>query len=260
MRINATFTEASAAGDFLAMWSVFELIIAARSGRDGGRHWWYTLAGSFMVVNTTSTTGYIALAVAWTIFISNTVVKSLGKGRIALRAVLAALVSLGAVIAAFVFGGHSASLVDAIVVNKLQSGSAVHRLASMRHAIGVFTQSFGLGVGLGSDRAMSAGAYILANLGVIGFVLFPYLLWQLYAIGRSVIHFAPTKSRERIWLEALGWALAVQIVAMLKSGAEITAPTLWIPWAMLAATLRRSWLEFARVSRTSNVGAVPAPA
>ncbi len=79
-RINATFPEASPAGDFLAMWSVFQLVLAARGGRRGGRHWWFALAGSFMVVNTTSTTGYVALAVAWGAFIWKYVIKSSWKG------------------------------------------------------------------------------------------------------------------------------------------------------------------------------------
>ena len=172
-RINATFPEASSAGDFLAMWSVFELVLAARGGRRGGRHWWFALAGSFMVVNTTSTTGYVALAVAWAVFIWKYVIKSILVGRVAVRALVGAALLLAAIAVALIIGGHGASLIDNVLLNKLQSGSAEHRLASIVGSVSVFTQSFGLGVGLGSDRALSAGAYILANLGVIGIVLFP---------------------------------------------------------------------------------------
>ena len=242
-RINATFPEASSAGDFFAMWAVFELIMAERSGRDGARHWWYALAGSFMVVTTTSTTGYLAVGIAWSLFIWKYFVRGLLRGRVAVRALLAAVLSVAAVATAFLLGGHSASLLDTVVLNKMQSGSAVHRLASVYDSIGIFVQSFGLGVGLGSDRAMSSAAYILANLGVIGVVLTCYLLWQLRALGRSSRKTGLGDRRNAIWFEALGWALAVQILAMLELGAEITGPTLWIPWAILLAVVRRSWLQ-----------------
>ena len=137
-RINATFPEASSAGDFFAMWAVFELIMAERSGRDGARHWWYTLAGSFMVVTTTSTTGYLAVGIAWSLFIWKYFVRGLLRGRVAVRALLAAVLSVAAVATAFLLGGHSASLLDTVVLNKMQSGSAVHRLASVYDSIGIF--------------------------------------------------------------------------------------------------------------------------
>ncbi|HTU54497.1 MAG TPA: hypothetical protein VMF62_11045 [Acetobacteraceae bacterium] len=242
-RINATFPEASSAGDFFAMWSVFELILAERSGRDGGKHWWFALAGSFMVVTTTSTTGYLAVAVAWSIFIWKYFVCGLLRGRVAVKALLAAVLSVAGVVAAFLLGGHSASLLDTVVLNKMQSSSAVHRFASVYDSIYIFAQSFGLGVGLGSDRAMSSAAYILANLGAIGVVLSCYLLWQLRAMGREGTKAGLGDGRTAIWFEALGWALAVQVLAMLESGAEITGPTLWIPWGILLAVVRRRSLR-----------------
>ena len=236
------------------MWSVFELVLAARGGRGGARHWWFALAGSFMVVNTTSTTGYVALAVAWAVFIWKYVIRLMLDGRVAVRALVAASLVVGAILVAFVLGGHGASLIDVVVLNKMQSGSAVHRLASVVEGVHVFVQSFGLGVGLGSDRALSAGAYILANLGVVGTVLFSYLLWQLYALGGRLGPGGPDDNRSRVWFEAMGWALVVQLLAMLESGAEITGPALWVPWGILAAIVRRDFL----MSRSPVVREVPA--
>lgn len=250
-RINATFPEASSAGDFLAMWSVFELVLAARGGRAGARHWWFAVAGSFMVVNTTSTTGYVALGMAWAVFIWKYVIRLMLEGRVAVRALVAASLVVGTIVVAFVLGGHGAFLIDAVLLNKMQTGSGVHRLASVVEGVHVFVQSFGLGVGLGSDRALSAGAYILANLGVVGIVLFSYLLWQLYALGRRLGPGGAGEGKSRVWFEAMGWALVVQLLAMLESGAEITGPTLWVPWGILAAIIRRDFL----VSRSR----VPAP-
>jgi len=256
-RINATFPEASAAGDFLATWSVFQLVLAARLGRQGTRHWWFALGGSFMVANTTSTTGYVALAVAWTIFIWKYVVTPLLSGRVAVKALLAASLTVTAILVAFVLGGHSGSMLDIVLVNKLQTSSATHRLASVNHSLDVFVQSFGLGVGLGSDRAMSSAAYIVANLGVIGVVLFVYLLWQLYTLGKRSSPVGSADRLERIWFEALGWALVVQLLAMMESGAEITGPTLWVPWAILAALIRRRSLPSAHPGRPAMAPAYP---
>ena len=245
-KINSTFPEASAAGNFLAMWTVFELVLAARTGREGARHWWLALAGTFMVINTTSTTGYVALAIAWTYFTWRYLVRFLWQGRVAVRAVLAAALCVGASAAALLIGGHGRSLLDAVIFDKMQSGSAVHRLASIYRSGGIFADSFGLGVGLGSDRPLSSGAYIVADLGAVGVVLFSYLLWQLYAMGASSARPVHSDRQGRVWLEVAGWALSVQLVAMLVSGAEITGPTLWIPWAILAAVIRRNWLASAK--------------
>jgi hypothetical protein len=239
------------------MWSVFELILAERSGREGAKHWWFALAGSFMVVTTTSTTGYLAVAVAWSIFIWKYFVCGLLRGRVAVRALLAAVLSVAGVVGAFLLGGHSASLLDSVVLNKLQSSSAVHRFASVHDSIEIFAQSFGLGVGLGSDRAMSSAAYILANLGVIGVVLSCYLLWQLRAMGREGTKAGLRDVRAAVWFEALGWALAVQILAMLESGAEITGPALWIPWGILLAVVRRKSLQSRPIQSRTEPHAYP---
>jgi hypothetical protein len=256
-RINATFPEASAAGDFLAMWSVFELVLAARGGRQGTRHWWFALAGSFMVANTTSTTGYVTLALAWTFFIWKYVLAPLLEGRVAVKSLLAAALIVVAILAAFAFGPDSSSLLSIVLVNKLQTSSATHRFASVYHSGNIFLQSFGLGVGLGSDRALSSAAYILANLGIIGVVLFVYLLWQLYALGKRRNPTGVEGRQERIWFEALGWALVVQLLAMIESGAEITGPSLWIPWAILAAIIRRNSLRSARTVPAAIAPAYP---
>jgi len=259
-RINATFPEASAAGDFLAMWSVFELVLAARSGRQGVKHWWFALAGSFMVANTTSTTGYVTLGLAWTLFIWKYVLAPLLEGRVAVKSLLAAALIVVAIVAAFASGKDSSTLLSLVLFNKLQTSSATHRFASVYHSGGIFLQSFGLGVGLGSDRALSSAAYILANLGVVGVVLFAYLLWQLYALGKGRNLAGSEGRQERIWFEALGWALVVQIMAMMESGAEITGPALWIPWAILAAIVRRNWLRTARTDASLIAHAYPASA
>ena len=63
-----------------------------------------------------------------------------------------------------------------------------------------------------------------------------------------------------VCFEAIGWALVVQLLAMLESGAEITGPTLWIPWGILAAIIRYDRLVSRPIIANKSVWPVPSPA
>jgi hypothetical protein len=137
----------------------------------------------------------------------------------------------------------AAPLLNAVVFNKGESTSALHRTATFGRAVEVFLSSWGLGVGLGSNRAMSMFFYLLSNVGLPGLILTGWLFSQLYSQVRAQLGSAYNDSTHRVFLYALSAAFVAFIFALLLSGAEISQPHLWILWGLLLGTIRHDWLR-----------------
>ncbi|MGH7931559.1 MAG: hypothetical protein ACREQN_00175 [Candidatus Binataceae bacterium] len=257
-RITATFVEPSEAASFLAAWSVFELSFAIGGGRRNGRHWLCAAVGSVLLVATASTTGYVTAAVMWMVMAWDCVSTLLRYGVIKVKGTLAALGPVFAGLVALAFAPSAWLLLDAVVLNKGQSASALHRAATFGRAVEVFVSSWGLGVGLGSNRAMSAFFYVLSNLGVPGVILIGWLLLQLYLQVRAQLSSPYHDRTARIFLYALGAAFIANLLALLVSGAEITQPRFWVLWGLLLATVRYNWLRERRLhDNTAAVAVAP---
>jgi hypothetical protein len=242
-RMSATFVEPSEAAGFLAAWSVFELSLAISGSRRNGLHWLWAAVGSFMLVETTSTTGYVTAAVMWGLTAWDCLQTVLRSGRIKAKATIAVLTLAGAVIVALIVVPDTWLLLDAVLFDKGMSKSAVHRTATFGRAIEVFENSWGLGVGLGSNRAMSVFFYVLSNLGLVGIALILYLLFHLYSLTRSQLNHADVDRTSSIYARAIGMAFIADVLSLLVSGAEITQPRLWILWGILLAANRRLWMR-----------------
>lgn len=242
-RVTATFVEPSDAAAFLAAWSIFELSLAISGGRGNTRHWLAAAAGSVLLVGTASTTGYVIAALMWAIITWDCVATMFRYGVIKIRATLASLgLASGALVAVILLPG-AWRLLNLVVFEKGTSASALHRTATFAVAAKVFLKSWGLGVGLGSNRAMSAFFYILSNLGLPGVVFFGWLLAQLYVQVLGRLKNAYHDPTERGYLYAIAGAFTANLVALVVSGAEITQPHLWILWGLLLATVRYYWLQ-----------------
>ena len=66
---------------------------------------------------------------------------------------------------------------EQLLFHKFQGGSGVSRLNADSLALRSFAESFGLGAGLGSARASSLPASLLATVGLPGFVVFAIFAW-----------------------------------------------------------------------------------
>lgn len=242
-RITATFVEPSEAAAFLAAWSVFELSLAIADARRSGRHWLCAAGGNVVLVATASTTGYVTAAAMWMVMAWDCISTALRHGVIKARGTLAALGLAFAGLVALALVPGAWLLLDAVVFNKGESVSALHRTATFGRAVEVFLNSWGLGVGLGSNRAMSAFFYVLSNLGMPGVILIGWLLSHLYAQVRAQLGSPYQDPTARIFLHALSGAFIANFLAVLVSGAEISQPHLWILWGLLLASVRYSWLR-----------------
>ena len=242
-RISATFVEPSGAAVFLAAWSVFELGLAMGHARQSGRHWLCAAVGTVVLIETTSTTGYVTAAVICVVMAWDCISTLLRYGVIKTKVTLTVLGLGSAGLAALALLPGAGLLLDAVVFNKGESASALHRTATFGRAVEVFLSSWGLGVGLGSNRAMSAFLYVLSNVGLPGLILTGWLLSQLYSQVRAHLGSAYYDSKIRTFLYALSAAFAANIFALMFSGAEISQPHLWILWGLLLGTIRHDWLR-----------------
>ena len=242
-RVSATFPEPSGAASFLSAWSVFELSLAIGLVRQSGRHWLCAAVGVAVLIATASTTGYVIAAVMCVVMAWDCIGTLLRYGIIKTRVTLTFIGLGSAGLAALVLLPGAGLLLDALVFNKGESASALHRTATFGRAIEVFLSSWGLGVGLGSNRAMSAFFYLLSNVGLPGLILTGWLLSQLYSQVRAQLGSAYYDSTHRAFLCALSAAFAAYIFALLLSGAEISQPHLWILWGLLVGTIRHDWLR-----------------
>ncbi len=103
--------------------------------------------------------------------------------------------------------------------SKQESLSYINRTAADSYAVELTRQTYGIGVGLGSNRPSSLVVSLLSNVGVIGTVTFFVLCVRLLSNATG----------EYAWIR---WAACAVVIDMLISGPDITSPTLWSLFAM----------------------------
>jgi hypothetical protein len=137
-----------------------------------------------------------------------------------LRRVSGCLVLVIAVALLMIVPGVRA-MVLAQTLEKGASGSALARFSADASAIKITTETWGLGVGLGSNRPSSFVAALLSQVGIIGFVLF-------VAAGWSTLRSLPKEHR---WI---GMAAVGLLLSMAIGLPDLSFPFLWILFALAA--------------------------
>ncbi len=242
-RLSATFSEPSAAGAFFAVWSTLLLFIAADDQGGGGWAWPLFMTGVIMVFLTTSTTGYLTGALVIALFIWKEFARLFTSGRISARGLFSLLVIAGAVAAAAIFIPHLTELLTKIVWHKSQSQSSHDRATTIWEALRITSATYGMGVGLGSNRPSGMLFYIASNLGIPGLVAFTSMLWAIYRIFGTALHSSPRRDRAAVYLGAAAWACAIELIAMASAGGDMSGPLLWVCVGILAAGTRAVWLR-----------------
>jgi hypothetical protein len=236
-RISATFTEPSVAGAFFAVWATLLLFLAAND-RGGGWAWPLFAAGVVMVFLSTSTTGYITVGLVVALFIWKQFARIFVSGKISPRSLFSLLLIVGAIAAAAVFIPDFPGTLPKILWDKAQSQSSRDRTTTIWEALRITSETYGMGVGLGSNRPSGMLFYIASNLGIPGLVLFVLMLSAIYRAVRSALRSSSAADRATGYLGAAGWATAIALAAMASSGADMTTPQLWVCLGMVAAGSR----------------------
>lgn len=159
--------------------------------------------------------GVAVLSLLWRILRHGT-----KRARLMFFACVAALVAL-----ALIFWNTVSKYSVDLVIEKLGSDSFASRNASNLNSFHVLMDSFGLGVGLGSDRPSSLFFVLLSCVGIIGTVLFLRAAFGYLAHGLSTPAVSP-----------IAWAFLAQLIAQLVAKPDISMPGLWLLMGMLAVT------------------------
>ena len=219
-RFNSTFVEPSYAGSYLAAVTC-GLLAGFLTGRRGVG-WFLALFGvTAMLILTTSTTGFAALAMGVGVLLvyfnpfgeHKDGRKSSALGWVAILAVFGVV---GCVLLL------TPDLLEAVLTSTVEKGetqSFWFRLANEFHSIEVLIETYGLGVGLGSNRSSGLIPTILSSVGIIGAALFAGILYKISKLfpGRSA----------RSSLQMGFWALLTMIISEIVAVPDISRPVLW---------------------------------
>jgi hypothetical protein len=184
----------------------------------------------------TSTTAYVGLALAFAIGLGDVVsgrVKlmnkdfKLGSGQIAAIAVGAAII-IGGGWFLIENANQIGYLLGAVVFHKSDTGSFHERAFADELGIQVFFQTYGLGLGLGSQKANSMLIGLLSNVGIVGVVFF--IGFVLTLVRPIRLHSAENRNDEslRTQVRPFQWFLIGMLFINVISSPNLSVMTLWM--------------------------------
>jgi hypothetical protein len=231
-RITSTFTEPSFAGSFLSAVAIGMVASFLR----GRRTWvWFIAAAAAcsVLLATTATTGYVAFAVMLGVLFlyfspfrgSDRIRRFLAKGWLTL---ILPLLGIAALAMLAMPGLWEAAFT--LTADKSDGLSFLHRLSSDLSALTIFADTWGMGVGLGSNRPSSLLMAFLSSVGIVGTVFFAAFLWRVAKAfpGRN----APSA------LQLTFWALVALLVSQLIAVPDMNRPVLWTLIVLVVVQLR----------------------
>jgi hypothetical protein len=226
-RVGLPFSEPSYASAFMAAMCLGSMGLALL-----GRRWWLGVGSALIfglgLVNTLGSTGLAAAGVAFAVLTLWVVVGAFrASTNLSRRLRVASLCGL------FLFAStwgfrvyeesavrpHVEAMIQGLIVEKVNSKDGLREKTNQR-ALEILQETYGLGVGMGSHRASSFFASLLANTGVLGFGLFmamlACLLWRYWR--------APHLSDMQIFIAT---ALPTATLAMGIGIPDLNMPMYW---------------------------------
>lgn len=237
VRVASPFSEPSYTSSYLATTTLALMAVAAF----GRKSRWGLLWGSLSCLglfNTLGSTGWAAagLVALVMVFWMGARASVLDDDQhIRTREALIWLVLFAVLVATLVaaqmtrYSQDIDQLLNALLLSKNQPGNEAVRHATNLHALQIVRETWGLGVGLGSNRASSFAASLVSNTGVPGALLFAgmltVLLWRYFR--------TPRLRDSQIFA---GVALLTATVAVVLGIPDLNLPMYW-SFVMLAVVL-----------------------
>ncbi len=159
-RISGTFTESSYAGNCIATFFVYYLLLLVL-GRSNLKNIVLCCIYAWATIITTSSIGYIQI------------IAGLGLAVIFFnKKAFFPIITILLVFFVFGFSFLNSELLSVVLLEKTDSLSFLNRISSDIYSFGLFVSTDFLGVGLGSNRPSSFLMYMLSNVGLLGSILF----------------------------------------------------------------------------------------
>lgn len=235
-RINSTFTEPSMAGSYLAAVSC-GLLAAFLSGEKSSRYLLAMVPVGTALLFTTSSTGFVAFAAGTcmlAIFFNPFRMRKMGRKSSTISWVL--ILTVFAVVAAVLI--ITPDLLDAVMamtVEKGESYSLWARLAIEIHSLQLFVDTYGVGVGLGSNRSSGLFPTMLSSVGIIGTILFSLVLYRIGKLFRAV---SAGNS-----LQVGFWMLVTLVISEIVAVPDLNRPVLWAALIIVCIQLNVHFLS-----------------
>lgn len=234
LRISAPMSEASYASAFIGalLAGLFSVLSFGRRSSffQTGILTFSTLVLGLLLLNTLGTTGWVAAGVsclAVTFWLTWSALRSGARQQLRTRAILVWMLIFGITATstwiwrASPVSDQVSKVVDSLVLKKQDTNSAKLRNRSNENALKVVRDTYGLGVGLGSNRASSFFASLVSNTGIVGALLFVGMLsGLLWRYAR-----APVISDAQRFVAV---ALATATLAMGIAIPDLNLPLYWI--------------------------------
>ena len=207
-RISSTFTEPSYAGGCLVSFFTYHIFKAENNLRS------LIFIALFLcaTILTTSSTAVVGLAFTFLLFI---------LFKCNLRIIFFMLITF--VIIMILFPDY----LKYTVINKLTSLSYVHRSLSNDISFKILLDSYGLGVGLGSNRPSSFLFYLLSNIGVLGVTAFFSLM---FIIGYN--YYCRFRSLDNTQM-AIFTSFTVYLFCKIVAIPDLNDPFFWMVFCLL---------------------------
>ena len=228
-RICATYTEPAGLASFLVP-TVLLMAGLAELPTAGWREVTLLIGSIAFCVLSTSSTAYLGLAgiTAWAVCRYVFLPAMHGRGNA--KAAVAVLVLIVAAIVTVAASAQLQEVLRVMVFEKNQTSSYEQRSFADSHSMDLARKTFGLGVGLGSNRASSFVPSMLSTIGVYG----------LAALGALVILLVRRPRGEAavlVWQVPLSVSLLGAFGVLLVAGPDLSTPTIWVGMAALVAVL-----------------------
>lgn len=236
-RANGTFSEPSLAGTYIVGIACSFFAIRINNNTLIQQFLIFTISFLALIV-TTATTGY---ATFFIIICALIIIKLFNMYRFKLKKttlIKIILVSffIGLILIVLV-NSNLLSAVEALTTSKGESDSFKHRMFSDLFAINIFFETYGLGVGLGSNRPSSYLTSLLSNLGIIGTGIMAYVL--------LIISKLTFKYRQNDEIKFFFLIFISTLVSQVLSIPDITMPFFWLNLGYLLAYLNYISLKLA---------------
>jgi hypothetical protein len=166
-RLSGVFTEPSLNGNFLGSYFVFFLLRSIWSNRYDDAV--YAAMFMFATLLVTSSLGYLEITLGILLFLAITVSKVVREKRVKYVSLAFGIFFLFLL---FVFSVLFQNDIAYAVLDKSTSGSYLQRSGADSFSYLLFIKTWGLGVGLGSNRPSGLLSYLVSNVGAIGTCLF----------------------------------------------------------------------------------------
>jgi hypothetical protein len=217
-RISAFFPEASYAGGFLTSISTISVLNLVNAHKISINYLLLSMLSMLALMFTFSSTGYFGFALMVILITAKLVQLFLRRDIYFKLKVISLLVFI--LISSILFLRENYFIVEVfgnVMISKKDSFSGINRFAADMHSLGLFFQTYGLGVGIGSNRPSSFFAWLSSNLGIFG------VIFYISCLAIPLMH-----SRQKGWKNIFFIMHISNLICMTISIPDLSWPYLWI--------------------------------